>query len=174
MSINDGVASGVSNWRIWGMGSLNVAPVFTAPLTDGQTLVCYTVNSTQKVPKVARIDAQDQLVEIYSLTAGLECRGLAAESDGHFGTLLWSNSEDRIFVNRYDSTGNELWSTELTNVDNKPDDFTIGDSRLEFGNSTYGAYYHVHSDSGHEGDTLKWVNTDGNESTGWSGDVPTA
>jgi hypothetical protein len=78
MSINDGVASGVSNWRIWGMGSLNVAPVFTAPLTDGQTLVCYTVNSTQKVPKVARIDAQDQLVEIYSLTAGLECRGSGA------------------------------------------------------------------------------------------------
>jgi hypothetical protein len=61
----------------------------------------------------------------------------------------------------------QTWSTELTNVDNTPTDFGIGDSRLDFGGDTYGAYYHVHSDSGHEGDTLKWVDASGTESTQW-------
>ena len=66
-------------------------------------------------------------------------------------------------------TGATSWNTELTNSDNHPTDFGIGESRLEFGGDRYGAYYHVHSDSGHEGDTLKFVNaTTGAQTTQWS------
>lgn len=165
----EGVKSGVSNWRIWGRGALNVAPVFTVPLANCETLVGYTTSGGGGLtPRVARLSAQDDLVETHTLTSGLECRGLAAEPDGHFAALLWDDAADAIFVTRYDPSGNELWTEELQNTDNAPDDFGIGDSRFEFGDGQYGAYYHVHSNSGHEGDTLKWVTTDGTESTGWS------
>jgi len=39
---------------------------------------------------------------------------------------------------------------------------------MEFGGSRYGAYYHVHSKSGHEGDTLKYVDLSGTPSTTWT------
>ncbi|OQB11903.1 MAG: hypothetical protein BWY17_03457 [Deltaproteobacteria bacterium ADurb.Bin207] len=164
----EGVKAGVSNWRIWGKSSLHIAPVFTIPLANCQTLVGYTTAAGSSLtPRVVRLDADDKPVEKYTLSAGKELRGLAAEPDGHFGALLWDDKTDSIFVVRYDFSGNELWSTKLTNSDNKPTDFGIGDSRLEYGDGKYGAYYHVHSDSGHEGDTLKWVTTAGVETTGW-------
>lgn len=164
-----GVKAGVSNWRVWAYQSLRVAPVFTVPLSNCQTLVGYTTDAGGTLtPRVARLDANDQLVATYSLTAGRELRGLAAEPGGHFGALLWSNSADKIFVHRYDSAGSQVWSEELTNPSNTPDDFNIGDSRLEFGGGRYGAYYHVHSNDGHEGDTLKWVTTAGVETTQWA------
>ena len=97
------------------------------------------------------------MVTALDLGAGLECRGIAAEPDGHFAALLWDNATDRIYVRRFDLAGTQSWSTELTNSDNHPTDFGIGESRLEFGGDRYGAYYHVHSDSGHEGDTLKFT-----------------
>lgn len=136
----EGVKAGVSNWRIWGKGPLNIAPVFTVPLANCQTLVGFTTAAGSSLtPRVARLDANDQLVETFALKAGLELRGLAAEPDGHFGALLWDNAADSIFVVRYDLSGAELWSTELTNSDNNPTDFGIGDSRLEFGDGKYGA-----------------------------------
>jgi hypothetical protein len=39
---------------------------------------------------------------------------------------------------------------------------------MEFGGGKYGAYYHVHSSSGHEGDTLKFVDLTGMQTTQWS------
>ena len=40
---------------------------------------------------------------------------------------------------------------------------------MDFGNGQYGAYYHVHSISGHEGDTLKYVDmTAGTQTTTWT------
>lgn len=162
-----GVRHGVSSWRIWGTASLGVAPVFTVPLSNGESLVGYTDTTT--AAHAIRLNASDQLLNDYTLAAGRELRGLAAEPDGHFGALLWDDASDTIYVHRFDSTGTELWSEELSNSDNTPDDFGIGDSRLAFGNGRYGAYYHVHSSSGHEGDTLKWVDAETHaESTGWS------
>ncbi|MDJ0763092.1 MAG: hypothetical protein QNJ97_08905 [Myxococcota bacterium] len=168
--VPEGVKEGVRNWRIWGTSSLHVAPVFVVPLNDGHTLVGYTTDSGSTLtPRVSHLDAEDALVDTLELDAGYECRGLAAESNDTFAALLWDNSNDQIFVKQFDLSGTAGWTTELVNSDNNPTDFGIGESRLEFGNSTYGAYYHVHSDSGHEGDTLKWVDaSSGAESTGWS------
>ncbi|HET9953338.1 MAG TPA: hypothetical protein VFQ61_02480 [Polyangiaceae bacterium] len=180
----EGVRAGVRNWRVWASTSLNIAPVFTTPLANCGTLVCYTTGSgSTRRARVTRLDAQDKLVETYDLGA-YECRGLAAEPDGHFGALLWepgtktdcadAEASGSIYVSRFDATGKSLWSKELTNLStsglgpNCPTEFGIGESRLEFGGGKYGAYYHVHSKSGHEGDTLKYVDLSGTESTTWS------
>jgi hypothetical protein len=162
-----GAKRGVSNWRIWGRDSLGVAPVFTVPLMNCETLVCYTAEDGGA--QLVRLDASDMLVETTELGSDLECRGLAAATDGRFAALLWDDAQDKIYVSRYAVDGTLSGSTELTNQSNKPDDFQIGDSRLEFGDGKYGAYYHVHSNDGHEGDTLKWVDAQtGDESTEWA------
>jgi hypothetical protein len=184
----EGVKPGVQSWRIWGRGSLNVAPVFTVPLANCGSLVCYTTGTSAgasgtRTARVAVLDANDQLVRTLSLGA-FECRGMAAEPDGHFAALLWVPGADtqcatytssgRLYLNRYDLSGTQSWSTELFNNGtgttglNCPTEWTIGESRVEFGGSSYGAYYHVHSNSGHEGDTLKYVNLSGTQSTTWA------
>jgi hypothetical protein len=116
-----------------------------------------------------RLDENNTLIETLDLGTEFECRGLAAAPDGGFAALLWDDAQDKIYVHRYAQDGTLSGSTELTNRTNKPDDFQIGDSRLEFGDGKYGAYYHVHSNTGHEGDTLKWVDAQtGEESTQWA------
>jgi hypothetical protein len=176
ITIASGVKAGVSNWSIWGRRNLRVAPVFTAPLPNCQTLVCYTSGSnTSPTAHVVRLNADDQLDQEIVTEAGYECRGLAAGEGGQFALLLWNDEGnatppvDTIAVHRYDANGGPLGATQLVNADNHPTDFGIGESRLEYGDGRYGAYYHVHSLSGHEGDTLKWVNaTSGAESTAWN------
>ena len=188
VTIPAGVKPGRSNWRIWGTGSLNISPVYTVPLADCGTLVCITTGTADSRTALGtshayaiKLDANDRLVEAYDLGA-YECRGLAAEPDGHFAALLWAASMTKdcadpavnghIFLSRFDATGAKGWSTELTNTTgsspNCPTDFGLGESRMEFGGASYGAYYHVHSQSGHEGDTLKYVDLTGKESTTWS------
>jgi hypothetical protein len=170
-----GIKPGVRNWRIWASTMLKVSPVFTVPLANCGTLVGFTTG-TAMAPnaRAVRLDPNDKLAATIDLGATLELRGLAAEPDGHFAALLWNGATDQIWVKRYDLTGKELFATELTNkkndvLDNTPTDFGIGESRLEYGGGKYGAYYHVHSMSGHEGDTLKYVAADtGVESTTWA------
>lgn len=168
IEIPEGVKAGVSNWRIWGRGDLGVAPVFSSPRPGCGSFVGFTTGAGAMTARVAVLGADDKLEMVIDLASGLELRGLAAESDTAFGALLWDPTAQQIFVRRFDTTAGESWSTELTNPDNTPTDFGIGDSRLEFGDGQYGAYYHVHSDTGHEGDTLKWTDAaSGAESTGW-------
>jgi hypothetical protein len=183
-----GVKPGRSNWRIWGTASLNISPVYTVPLADCGTLVCITTGTADSRAALGtshayavKLDANDRLVTAFDLGA-YECRGLAAEPDGHFAALLWAASMTKdcadpavnghIFVSRFEATGAAGWSTELTNATgsnpNCPTDFGLGESRMEFGGSSYGAYYHVHSQSGHEGDTLKYLDLTGKQSTTWS------
>lgn len=165
-----GVKAGVNNWRIWGSKRLAIAPVFTVPYLGCQILVGFTTSEgNTPTARVAVIGADGALLTTHTLEVSRELRGLAAEGDGHFAALLWDDAADKIYVTRFDTGGKAGWSEELTNPDNKPDDFNIGESRLEFGNGRYGAYYHVHSNSGHEGDTLKWVNAStGAETTEWA------
>jgi len=187
VTLPQGVKPGRSNWRIWTSSSLNISPVYIAPLATCGSLVCFTTGTadTRTTPGtshayVARLDANDSLSTIYDLGT-YECRGLAAEPDGHFGALLWAAgttkdcvdpaTSGRIYVTRFDAAGTPGTPVELTNLTgtdtNCPTDFGIGESRLEFGGTTYGAYYHVHSKAGHEGDTLKYVSTAGVPSTTW-------
>ena len=183
-----GVKPGRNNYRIWGSSSLNISPVFTVPLANCGTLICITTGTadSRTTPGTShayalRLDGSDTLQATYDLGA-YECRGLAAEPDGHFGALLWAAgtsttcadiaSSGHIYVQRYDATGAPAGTaTELANATgsnpNCPTDFGLGESRLEFGATTYGAYYHVHSQSGHEGDTLKYVDLTGKETTQW-------
>jgi hypothetical protein len=169
-----GIKPGVRNWRVWTLQMLKVSPIFTVPLANCGTLIGFT-SGTSMAPnaRVVRLDANDKAVATHDLGATLELRGLAAEPDGHFGALLWNGATDQIWVKRYDVTGKELFATELVNkkadvIDNSPTDFGIGESRLEFGAGKYGAYYHVHSMSGHEGDTLKYIAAEtGAETTTW-------
>jgi len=169
IEIPEGVKAGVSNWRIWGLGDLGVAPVFTTPRLGGcGSFVGFTTGNGTITARVAVLDGNDTLQTTLDLATGMELRGLAAESGSVFGALLWDPVAQQIFVRRFDIDSGETWSTELTNPDNTPTDFGIGDSRLEYGAGQYGAYYHVHSDTGHEGDTLKWVEaSSGAESTQW-------
>ena len=149
MTVPAGVKAGVRNYRIWASTMLKVAPLYTAPLANCGTLLCYTSGSASAPnARAVRLDAGDQLAAAIDLGAGLECRGIAAEPDGHFAALLWDNAADKIYVRRFDVAGAQSWSTELTNSDNHPTDFGIGESRLEFGGDRYGAYYHVHSGFG--------------------------
>jgi hypothetical protein len=164
-----GVMAGDSNYRIWGQQSLRIAPVFTVPRADGSTLVGYTTGGTANA-RVAQLDANDQLVETHDLGAG-ELRGLAAEPDGHFAALLWDGNQT-LRVTRFNADGSGARVTTLTDALAAPTDFNIGESRLEYGDGKYGAYYHVHGISGfangHEGDQLMWVNAaSGAQSTGW-------
>jgi len=169
VTVPEGVKEGANSWRVWGRGDLEVAPVYTAPRADCSNLVCYTTGSGDAITaRVTLLGPDGALVESYELEAGRECRGLAAAPDGSFAALLWDDASDAIYVHRYDVDGSELGVTQLVNADNNPDDFGLGESRLEYGDGRYGAYYHVHSDSGHEGDTLKWVDAaSGDESTEW-------
>lgn len=169
-----GVMAGRSNWRIWGTGSLRVAPVFTVPLADCGTLVGYTTGASTPTARVARLDASDALVTTHDLGA-FELRGLAAEPDGHWAALLWDATPTIpvLHVARFDDPGAPGWSTPLDDTLAAPTDFGIGESRLEYGDGRYGAYFHVHGISGfadgHEGDQLKWVDgATGGMSTGWS------
>jgi hypothetical protein len=181
-----GVKPGGNNWRIWGSSSLGISPVYTAPLANCGTLVCYTTGTadTRTAPgtsnaRVAVLDANDAFVRTIDLGA-FQCRGIAAEPDGHFAALLWApgtasdcndiTANGRIYVKRFDLMGTAGFVTELTNPGtdaNCPTDWGIGESRMEFGGGKYGAYYHVHSKSGHEGDTLKYVDLMGAATTTW-------
>ena len=171
VTVPEGVKEGVDNWRIWGTESLHVAPVFVSPLSSCETLVCFTTDSGGTLTaRAARLDANDALIgAVLDLGTGLECRGIAGGPAGEFAALLWDDATDRIFVRSFDLAGAPAGvDTELVNDDNVPDDFGIGESRFEFGAGMYGAYYHVHSDSGHEGDTLKYVDAEsGAEETEW-------
>jgi len=169
-----GVMAGDSSWRIWGRSSLRVAPVFTVPYADCGTLVGFTTGTTTPTARVARLDPADALVTTYDLGA-FELRGLAAEPDGHFAALLWDTTVDPavLHVRRFDAAGAPGARTDLIDALAAPTDFGIGESRLEYGDGKYGAYFHVHGISGfangHEGDALKWVNaTTGAMTNGWS------
>jgi hypothetical protein len=189
VTVPAGVKPGDDNFRIWGQSNLNVAPVYTAPLANCGSLVCFTAGTKDSTggpseAYVAVLDASDKLVRTIDLGA-YECRGLAAEPDGHFAALLWANGtasdcmdltqNSRIYMKRYDIMGTASWTTELVNTGavgsldlNCPSDWSLGESRMDFGGGSYGAYYHVHCNCGHEGDTLKYVDTTGASMTVWT------
>jgi hypothetical protein len=170
-----GVMAGDSNYRIWGRQSLRIAPVFTVPLANCGTLVGYTTGTAQSpMARVAKLDANDQLVSTYDIGAFV-LRGLAVEPDGHFGALLWDSASTTktIKLTRFDANGGTPRDSPLTDTIWSPTDFGIGESRLEFGDGKYGAYFHVHGVSGtyngHEGDSMKWIDAaSGTVTNGWS------
>lgn len=170
----DGVMAGDGVWRIWGFGSLNIKPVYTVPVAGCGTLVGYTTGSGAATARVAKLDGQDQLITTYDLGPYV-LRGLAAEPDGQFAALLWDTSVSpaSLHVQHFDAAGAPGWSTSLDDALAMPTDFGIGESRFEYGDGRYGAYFHVHGISGfangHEGDAEHWVDAaSGGHSIGWT------
>ena len=166
-----GVLAGDSSWRIWGRGDLRVAPVYTVP-TNCQTLVGYTTTGPHAyVAVLQNAEGTDTLTQTFDAGA-FELRGLASNGNG-FAALLWDQAGMALHVQQFSSTGTPGFSADLSDSLAAPTDFNIGESRLDYGNGTYGAYYHVHGISGfamgHEGDQLKWVDaTSGAVTNGWS------
>src|SRR5262245_7897550 len=136
-----GVIPGGSSWRIWGLGGLRVGRIYTVPYGDCGTLIGYT--TTGPTARVARLDPGDQLITTYDLGA-FELRGLAVEPDGHWAALLWDDGPDPavLHVQRFDASGAPGWSTALVDPLAAPTNFGIGESRFEYGDGRYGAYYH--------------------------------
>eukprot|EP00727_Mastigamoeba_balamuthi_P008486 m51a1_g426 putative vm3c_croat ame: full=zinc metalloproteinase-disintegrin-like catroriarin ame: full=snake venom metalloproteinase short=svmp (609) ;mRNA; f:28398-30508 len=178
---------GDSNWRVWGTSRLTTRLFFT-PLIDTGYAVGWTDGTldghvsflSQSFALDSTLDFAGRHAQRSTRAEGRggptdprggwrrELRGLAAHSDRTCGVLLWNNEQNKMWVREVDSAGTTKWETEIQNSGNNPTDFGIGDSRMAYGDSKYGVYYHVHSDSGHEGDTLHWVaQSNGADTSGW-------
>lgn len=90
------------------------------------------------------------------------------------GVLLHDKTNVKMYVRKVSSVGAQVWQVEIQNrvvnysLVNLPTDFHIGDSRMEYGGGKYEVYYHVHSDTGHEGDTAHTVTDAGVNATLWA------
>jgi hypothetical protein len=83
---------------------------------------------------------------------------------------MWN--ETAAYLVRYSSSGGQLWSTKLTGT-STDDTAPVLDGALRWDGTRFGAYFVVHGAggfaSGHFGDTLIYVNSNGSiESGGWS------
>lgn len=164
--------AGSAAWRIWVVRSLYTYQMYLVPLITGESLLGWT--DSNNVGHVSMLDRDESLVWTRSYDR-LIVRGLTNQnsSDGSFAVLLWNSTSSQIFVSSISAQDNKLWMTEIVITspwDSIPNSFDIGDSRLSYSDGVIGAYYHVHSLSGHEGDALVYLNASTgirNNKIGW-------
>lgn len=154
---------GNSNWRVWGPRMLTTR-LFNVPLASGNLLVGWTdASGNGHVSHLTRNGTAGYALARDVTIAGRQLRGLAAADDTSFAVLGWVQAGTRgdaskMYVQKWtaaegtDAAPSRVWETELVAGTNYPSDFGIGDSRMNYGAGEYRAYYHVHSQSGHEGD----------------------
>jgi len=92
---------------------------------------------------------------------------LVAHDDG-FAVLVME--ENRMYIEHYMNGGSRLFRTELTDADDRVDDWHCG--KLAYDGKHYTAYFAIHGTAGwtegHEGDKLKYVDDLGNiQPGGW-------
>jgi hypothetical protein len=92
---------------------------------------------------------------------------LVAHDDG-FAMLVMQ--ENRMYIERYTNGGSRLFRKELTDADDRVDDWHCG--KLAYDGTRYAAYFAIHGTAGwtegHEGDKLKYVDDVGDiEPGGW-------
>ena len=167
-----GVLAGDTSWRIWGRGDLNVAPVYTVTFACNTYVGYTTAGPHAYIAVLGNLETTDTLGSTIDAGA-FELRGLAIGPNNDVAALLWAPSAMALHVQRFDSLGNAGWSAALSDSVAAVTDFNIGESRLEYGNGKYGAYFHVHGTSGqftgHEGDQLEWIDaSSGAVTNGWS------
>jgi len=172
ISLEGNLAAGDYNYRIRRRFSLTTR-LYDALLPGGDLLVGWTDDkSVGHVSYLKRLAGNR-----YTLKKTLDIknrivRGIAALPDTSFGVLAWKDDDDedktQMFVQGWTAMSGEpsmMFETELKNLDgdtldNRPTDFGIGESRMSVdAGDNYYVYYHVHSLSGHEGDTYFSVNT---------------
>jgi len=172
ISLGKNVLPGVRNWRVGGYpGYTQLSTrLFNAPLPGGDLLVGWTdSDSTGHVSYLKKDSAKGYVLKRTVDITGLQVRGIAALSDSSFGVLAWYYNSDftqtKMYVQKWSAikgstTPTKQFQTDLVNSDNFPSKFDIGDSRMEYDSKAnmFYVYYHVHSDTGHEGDTYYKVN----------------
>ncbi|MCP4606951.1 MAG: hypothetical protein GY847_41645 [Proteobacteria bacterium] len=97
---------------------------------------------------------------------GVDIHGLAVTDDG-FTTLI-HRKEDILAIIKVDRSGNDVFNTTILTGDYSwQTTWWMGDGRLLWNGSQYVAYVHVSHD-GHEGDTLRYFDSNGKlQNTGW-------
>eukprot|EP01134_Creolimax_fragrantissima_P002380 CFRG2380T1 len=159
------IKNGGYNFRIWGSKSMGASRIYTEAIAGDNIFVGWTGNDSSAY--VSLISSQNKLVRTDRFQ-NYELRGLVAHDDGTYAVFLWDESatadngidSGRIYLKSVNNAGSVLWSTDIVVDSASPDKFTIGDSRVTYGDSKYGLYFHVGSYSGHEGDALVFVNAD--------------
>ena len=92
---------------------------------------------------------------------------LVAHNNG-FAILVMRNN--RMYIEKFNETGTNIFSVELTDADDRVDSWHTG--KLDFNGTRYSAYFAIHGTSGwtegHEGDKLKYISQTGSiETGGW-------
>jgi len=162
----------LGDWNVRVQSSSRLSSrLFNCPLPGGDLLVGWTDDSYVGHVSYLKKDAEKGYV--LEKTVDLEnrrVRGLAALNDTSFGVLAWNyttpTNQSKIYVQKWtamNKAGQPSMQFETLLADSfgsHPNKFDIGDSRMEAdANGNFYAYYHVHSSSGHEGDTYYRVNS---------------
>jgi len=166
IKLGKNISAGVANWRVKGFKPLGIR-LYNSPLPGGDLLIGWSDSDLVGHVTYLKKDAQKGYVLSRDVSiSGREVRGIAAMKDGSFGVLAWDRTnETKMFVQKWTKiTGSSAptmtFEAALVNSDNHPTGFGIGDSRMELDdNGEFSVYYHVHSLSGHEGDTYFRVNS---------------
>lgn len=156
------------NWRIWGTDLLSTR---LFPGVDSERNVYIGCSSSENNGYVFKVDPLNHTIIAQHSFPNHHVRGLYVHQDGSYGALLWNPKTYNISVAKVNSANQEVWRSELYHNYAVPDDFGIGDSRLEYGGGKYYAYYHVHGvgdfAEGHEGDAYFSVDDSGNVKNIW-------
>lgn len=157
-----------SNWRVWTFGWLTTR-LFQG--MDAEKNVYIGCTSSDEDGYVFKVKYNGNKIVYQRKFEGLHIRGMYVHHDGSYGVLLWNRKTTNIYIAKIGSDDKEVWRVQPYEGCTNTDDFEIGDSRLEYGNGWYYAYYHVHGIScavkGHEGDAYYKVSDQGKLENVW-------
>jgi hypothetical protein len=161
------LAAATHSWCTWGGCSLSPR-LYHEPLADGRTLVGWTDSSGYGHVSII---ASNRIERSFHFGAR-SVRGLVAHGDGSFAVLLWRSEPSTMRLSKRDSSGGQIWTTNL-NSNIAVADVWLGGGRLAYGNGRYIAYFTVRGTSGgftgHYGDQLTYVDSNGHiQPGGWN------
>jgi len=168
-TLEQNMSNSYGNCRPKGCGVLSPR-LYNSPVPGGDLLVGWTdSNYTGHVSYLTKDSKKGYVLKKTVTIPGRRVRGMVALNDTSFGVLGWVPAryynESKMFISKWSPMKNDgmptmIYETELV-CGNYPNEFGIGDSRMELdANGDFYAYFHVHSDSGHEGDAYFRVNAE--------------
>jgi hypothetical protein len=152
----------VSSFHLWTQHTLGPR-LYHEPMPDGRTMVGWTDAAMN-----GHVSIVSTTVQTTFNFPGEPVRGLVAHADGSFAVLLLNRAgagyeDDFMRLSKRNANGSQAWTVTVSTTEYTPNPalFQIGDSRLAYAAGVYGAYFSVHSSSGHEGDRYQRVNDSG-------------